>query len=298
MTPSLNKSLAALVDPCVGANGDWSDVLERAGVHRQAAPKWRRRRALAVALVGLVLVAALASPAFGLRDSIVRWVSRVDVPFTASQPASSLVRRQFAGLSVGAPSGMDPKAIAGQARKALLTADGEPRAVWVAPTESGGFCYLIEGDTGGCMGNGGPAPPMVSLTLGSRGMPGQPSELTRISGTIHSAKVHLLTVEYADGDREVLQFVYVSAPVDAGFFFYKVPPERRGQAAAPVAVVAQDADGKIIHREPVDFRPLRSRLPATPPVPRTLPVLPRKRLSPPRRRARMARPISRENVSR
>jgi hypothetical protein len=203
VTDQLTESLAALVDPCTGAQGDWDDVLRRAG-RRPGAARARRRRAVAVSLAAaLVLLIALSTPAFGLRDTVLQWIGRADVPFGESERAPLPVQRQFEELAIGAPAGMDPQAIPGQTRKVgSLSVGGRPRALWVAPTRRGGFCYTLERTYGGCMRNEAAPLPTIALTGSHRMLHDDgPHELILLGGTIHSSDVQKVAVEYPNGER-------------------------------------------------------------------------------------------------
>ena len=154
----LVDALDDLVPRCEDAFGDWSDVLARAHVTTSAttARDATRRRYLTkrrLAIAGLLLaavVALLATPAFGIRGLISDLFGRKNVHFNGQQ-APLPVKRDFSDLSLGAPPGMDPGAIASQARKvATFRIDGKAHVLWVAPTRSGGFCETFTDMFGGC----------------------------------------------------------------------------------------------------------------------------------------------------
>jgi hypothetical protein len=276
----LTETLDALVDPCLDERGDWADVLQRATVTPTAAIP-RRRIRVVVAVAALSLVILFATPAFGLRGALLDAIGRTDVPFVESKSAPPVVQREFEELSVGAPPGMDPRVIAGETRKVgTLPVGGRPRALWVAPTALGGFCYTLEHSGGGCLRNGGPSPPPVTLTGSYRQLRDRPTEMLLLGGKVLSDRIARITVEFREGEPIDIPFIYVSAPIDAGFFSYDVPAGHREEAAAPVAVVGRDADGDVVHREPLSWprrlpfgeRPKPQALPSRPAKPPSAPL--------------------------
>jgi hypothetical protein len=58
-------------------------------------------------------------------------------------------------------------------------------------------------------------------------------------------------LEYADGEESAIPVVWVSPPIDAGFFIFWVPAEHQSLGRHAVALVAEDADGKAVAREPI-----------------------------------------------
>jgi hypothetical protein len=282
---ALFTAIDALVERCDGEQGDWSDVLART-----AAPPRLRRRAIALALAVLAaLLALFATPAFGLRDALVGLIERTVVDFGDAEPAPSAVRYQFEDLALGAPPGMDPQAIAGESRSVgMLRAGGRPRQVWVAPTRRGGFCYIVERSGGGCMRNAGdPRPPLLTAGGAFRVRQGEPVEMTMVSGVVLDDRIERITIEFGDDTEIDVPFLYVTSPIDAGFFAYEVPVARRTEARGPKAVIARGPDATV-HREAIfgwDPPPALGNLRAQPTPPRPLAATPPVAPSPPLQQA-------------
>src|SRR5205823_1125071 len=68
-----------------------------------------------------------------------------------------------------------------------------------------------------------------------------------------------LEVWYADGTTAEIPFVWVTQPIDAGFYLYRVPNAHRVEAARPTAVTLYDGHGKTLAREDVPGIPASIR---------------------------------------
>jgi hypothetical protein len=212
----------------------------------------RRRTPLMLAFAAIVLCFLLVAPAVG-----------IDIPpldFWKAEKAPPKVVQDFETLSEGAPPGMDPGAIPGETRKATF-ADGQ--TLWVAPTRHGGFCTLGAGG-GGC-DKLGTVPLSVGwqadrIPLEEMTRPGDPptTAFVSISGFIKGKYAESVEVRFADGDAEQLDLAWVSEPIDAGFFYYTIPSERRRAGHEISSVVALDAEGKVVTE---DKRAARSAAP-------------------------------------
>jgi hypothetical protein len=90
---------------------------------------------LAAVSIGL---AAIALPAAGLGSRI------IDLFTGESAPAD--IEALFAQADIGAPPGMAPGVIADDTHKlmSVQTPSGKRATLWVAPTESGGWCTWIQ----------------------------------------------------------------------------------------------------------------------------------------------------------
>jgi hypothetical protein len=230
---------------------DWNQVIARAGVAHEPAQS-NRRRLIVIIAVTAVLATLVATPAFGVRGALLDLLGRSDVRFTAAPPAASVIKREFADMSSGAPKGMDPRVTPGEARlAATLEFGGVKRHVWVAPTETGGFCYLFEGLSGGCTEI--KTDPLI-LDGGFVARPGATTPaMESLAGRIYSTQATQLSVAFEDGRTMVLPFVYVSEPIGAGFFAYKPTPAEEQPGHRPLAIVVADADGAEIGRETIDW---------------------------------------------
>jgi hypothetical protein len=277
------------------ADIDWEDVLRRAErtgpdlQRRMARRRPRRRALLALAAAGAVLLFLFATPAFGLRQAILDFVGREDVDFEQSAPAPLVVKREFADLAIGAPPTMNPQVIPNQTRRVIFDTGQREHELFVTPTKRGGFCYTLKGAYGGCQRNGGAADrtPPLTLTYMAGAKPGEPFRIQHVGGTVLDGRITRVTIEFNDGSETDVRFVWISAPINAGFFAYDLPRDRQEEARGPRSVVARAADGTIIHRDgdfryegpgvtqgppPVSSTPAGRNLPTAPPVPPSAPI--------------------------
>jgi hypothetical protein len=256
----LFERLDQLVDNCAGARGDWNDVLGRSGIAVAPPPPRRRfasRRALVFAAVlAFLLVILFATPAFGLlRD----WIGRKDVRFNG-KTAPFVIKKEFADMSLGQPESWDPQVIASESRRVVVyKAFGKEYPLYVAPTRKGGFCWTIVGMGGSCASSrprsypGEPAGNVNSYLLGvvsgMQRVPGTRSQFHgELSGTVFAENAASLRVEYEDHSFVQVPFIYVSKPINAGFFFWGRPSGHRRVGTRPLAVSVRDSHGKLIAR--------------------------------------------------
>ncbi|HXJ48167.1 MAG TPA: hypothetical protein VNF91_03275 [Candidatus Acidoferrum sp.] len=230
MTDPLAARFEALLEP---GTPDWLDV------HRRV-----RRRSRRIWLIAAVAAVFLAIPtvAIALDPTILPW--------TSAKPAPAPVVHNFATFGLGAPRGMDPHVLAGEARR-IMTArfNGRLNTLYVAPTKSGGFCELWT-DRGG--GFGGCVPAKTPSTFGSGPLR---LDLLGPGGLVHGwvrlGATRTLEARFADGTTTTIparDVTWVSAPINAGFVAYPVPRSHRDRAHALRSVVALDADGRVIGR--------------------------------------------------
>jgi hypothetical protein len=264
----LFRALDELVPQCGDAHGDWEDVLRRAGITaaedpvQPTRPWYTRRQALVAVIVPVTLAILFATPAYGYLRHL---FGRIDFPFGGGEPAPHVIKHAFADFSLGAPPGMDPRAIADETRRIHVFNGTDGRHVlYVAPTRQGGFCEWFTNAFAGCRATRTGDP--IGLTYGEHGSiedAGKPEHVGSVGGDLFPANAASVFVEYEDGSSTELEFVFVSAPINAGFFYYAIPPghERPGTRANAVAV--RDADGNVIAREPIEY-PDKAAIP--PPV--------------------------------
>lgn len=192
-----------------------------------------RPRPLVWAFAAVVLLAAVvvATPAWGL----VRGV----LPFWDQPTAPQSVQVQFFSLNAGAPRGMSPQAVAGETREVgQFTLGGSARTLWVAPAKNGGFCSLwLPAGGGGCSTSGHP------LSTGALLRRGRPAWVT---GDVIAPVVDDVVVRFSDGSTVHPRIVWVSAPIDAGFFAYDVPAGRQTSRVHVTAVDAYGRKGRLV----------------------------------------------------
>jgi hypothetical protein len=217
---------------------DWLDVrrLER----RQR--RLRPRLALALAAAAVAVVAA--APAFGLGGKLVRIFAR-------GEPAPAPVERSFAGLDAGAPPGFQTGVVASQTRKIVLPGNV---ALWIAPTRKGGFCLFVEGGGGQCdTARALTFWPTFSIggDFSHQGVIENGPVLIDGSTTLGDAAS--VEVQFEDGSSVTIPVVWVSAPIDAGFFGYDVPAAHLRVGARPTLLVLRDANGNELRRDSSAF---------------------------------------------
>lgn len=248
------QMLADLLDRVVPVSDrgrpDWAEVMTIAGEPPAGEPRRNHRRRYPVLAAALAVAILLVTPAFGIGDRIVDLMTRDDRDFGTAAIAPTVVQREFSELSAGAPKGMDPSVLPLQTRLvARVRVEGRERDLWAAPTARGGFCFLVENGYGGCQRNGGYLPPIAPTIVAFRKSGSETSEIKHIGGTVTSSRIATLLVEFRDGVRVPVKFTYVSAPIEAGFFGYDVPPTRRSAERGPVAVIGLDPEGDEVWRD-------------------------------------------------
>lgn len=193
------------------------------------------RRLLVSALAAAAVLAAIlaATPAWA-------WVRDV-LPFWNQPTAPQSVQVQFYALNLGAPRGMSPHAVGGETRKVgRFTFGGSTRTLWVAPAKNGGFCSLwLPAGGGGCSTAGQPLSTGALLRLGV------PEWIT---GDLISPPVSDVVIRFSDGSSVHPRIVWVSAPIDAGFFAYDVPVAEQSNPHV-TAVDAYDSKGRLVRHQ-------------------------------------------------
>ena len=214
---------------------DELDLEARVRTVREEAPRPKRKarpRPLVWVLAAAVLLAAVvvAGPAWGL--------VRGALPFWDQPTAPQSVQVQFFSLNAGAPRGMSPRAVAGETREVgRFTFGGSARTLWVAPARNGGFCSLwLPAGGGGCSTAGHPLSTGALLRLGVPAW---------VTGDVIAPAVGDVVVKFSDGSTVRPRIVWVSAPIDAGFFAYDVPAGKQTSRAHVTAVDAYDRKGRL-----------------------------------------------------
>ena len=195
-------------------------------------PQRRRRpRKLLVAAALVVGAALLAGPALASKFGA--------IDFSSAKPAPSRVVKDFDSLfKEGAPAGMDPRVIAGQTRRAGEIAG---HTLWVAPTKLGGLCYEWSEASGGC-DTLGTVPLGVTWASGPTARSSQPSIMS-VEGFAHARWVDEVEIELDDHSTIHPQLIWISPPIDAGFYFYRAS---KGRAIEAVAALKK---GEVVARE-------------------------------------------------
>jgi hypothetical protein len=226
-----------------------------------------RRRALVSVLVAVAFVVAImvATPAWAF--------FREMLSFGDQPKAPRSVQLQFWSLNLGAPAGMSPRAVSGETRKVgQFIFGGATHSLWVAPAKNGGFCALwIPGGGGGCSTAGQPVSTGAVLVFPHDA--DQPARTaTRrsqvpilqrvgvpewITGAALSVTVSDVVVRFSDGSAVHPRVVWVSAPINAGFFAYDVPKDEQSSKHHVRAVEAYDREGALVRYQTFTDPPTR-----------------------------------------
>jgi hypothetical protein len=213
-------------------DSDWADVLRRAG---QTSRRW----------LAFPLAAALAVVAVGSALAFHRQI----VDFFGAEPAPERVVLDFGQLGIHVTPNLGPKTIPEQARKVMdLEARGKHRALFVAPTVDGGFCWLIPGMYGSC---GRIQPNQRKLGAVVLDSPeGGPADF---SGYVLDTSVTKLEVTYEDGGSIELPITWVTPPIDAGFYAFEVPPDHLREGHRARMLRALDEHGDVVATYPFRY---------------------------------------------
>lgn len=236
--------------------GDWADV-------RRRARRMQLRRAGLVLAVGLVAV-VVAAPALGLHRTVVDWFD--------AEPAAEPVQVEFLGLGVGAPEVFDVNVVPNSARRVTtVQLSNGPTTLTVAPTTGGSVCLRWSGRTGpSCLERReeftvGDGREVARIGGGYDGLDANTPDAVNgrlqkhmvtpevVHGWLLEDDVERLVLEYEDGGSTEIPFVWVSEPIDAGFFMFEVPEENRTRARRATGLVGYDHEDEVVAREKFRF---------------------------------------------
>ncbi|HEY4349551.1 MAG TPA: hypothetical protein VGM80_18380 [Gaiellaceae bacterium] len=258
---SIADALDLLVPPFESPVGDWEAILGAAAP--PARP--RRRRMVFLAATAVLVVVLLAEPAFGVQGLVLDLIGRHDVTFSKSPPAPNEIKKRFEDLGIGAPPRYATHVLAARARDAgSLEFGGKAHELWIAPTSTGGYCFDLEGAWGGCRAIQEKVKPLEAgwNFVWRRG---QTPRVLGAGGTVSSPAVARLELDYTDGTHIGVPFIWVSKPIETGFFGFRI-----AAGETPKALVAYSRDGTVIGRSapaPIGARltlPSHSSAPRTP----------------------------------
>ena len=179
----------------------------------------RRRRVYGITTLTALIVVSVAS-AYALGHPIIDFGNAAIGPKT--------VIDDFSSLDVAAPSGMAPGVIADQVRSIPgLYVGGKPYTLWVAPTKQGGYC-----DTSGCIANRSSLAGHIDITeSGNKTLTG----VSQINDPFIESGGDRLVLSYEDGTSDDVPFVWVTEPINAGFFVFDIPEAHQVFASDPSA---------------------------------------------------------------
>lgn len=214
------------------ANGrddrDWPSAL------REARRSPRRR--IAVAALGAAAFIGVAAPALGLHRPIVTFLEATHAP--------DFIQRHFAGIEDALAPDRRPRIETGEARIVMSAHfDGAEHTLSVTPTKTGRFCWQWSDHVGSCRPDN-PRALNVTLSGDAYGSPG-PSLVTGYTTTRAATTIE---VTFADGHTAQTPITWVTAPINAGFFAYPVPPSRRHPGRDVTTIIARDPEGALIAR--------------------------------------------------
>jgi hypothetical protein len=211
----------------------------------------RARRRHRPALLAAVLLAALAAtPTFAFHREVVDFFSRETAPERIQLDFPSL--REHTAEASSRVAGPTYTAD-GLAREVLtVQLDGEARPLWVVPTTEGAFCYRLHfGISCLAPGDKSKLPKIAVGGLSTKHGDG----LDWIVGPVLDQAVQEVELLYQDGERVKIPFVWVSPPIDAGFYAYDVPADREEPGRLAIAVIGLDEDGGEVAQSCVPVSP-------------------------------------------
>jgi hypothetical protein len=242
MMDSTDRAIARRFNALIATqdDSDWAEVQQRAEHGRRV----RRARMVGYALTGILAI-AIAAPAFG--------ISRVVVDWFQAPPATERVQLNFAQLPLARPSDVDSQVVPDSARQVTeLTHNGTSYVLSVAPTQNNGFCYEWTDLLGGCQSRSAPPtthPELDRYLLGASWSPDEHGVIQFISGSVVAGGTDHLIAGFADGDRVEIPIVWVSKPIDAGFYLYWPSVVHRHLGHQMTVLTAVDSAGQVLARQ-------------------------------------------------
>jgi hypothetical protein len=207
------------------ANPRWHDVKRRA---RELEPR-RPRQRLVLALA--VATAIVAAPALAVATGV--------IDFSSSPSAPEPVKVVFGKLDAIDPL-HGPGALTGQTKIVYTFHTASGGYDLAAAPSRDGWCWGIVGRDMTCN------TPRSGLNYGYNQLPAVGNEPSLIDGSIAAAGVTRITLEFEDGRTVDLPFVQVSAPINADFFLYEIPPEHSTEGSRPSTIAAYNADETVV----------------------------------------------------
>ena len=248
MTDRIDAELEARFGVLANPTDDssWTDVRRRA-----RPPRLRGRRRVALALAAAVVV--LAAPALALRGGSFFQL------FEEADRAPTRVEQSFAAWDATNPPEFGTGVVASGAREVLCirTRAGADAALWVAPT-AGGYCWLLSEGAGACYPDSSPVADLSAEVI-LRPVPVDQERSVRgsllVFGEVGRSDAASLALRFSDGTSARVPHVWVSGPINMGFFLYSVRPEDLERRRLPAALVARDGEGNELGRVDRLLRP-------------------------------------------
>jgi len=253
MNDQLDLRLAALADPT--DDSSWAEVVGRANDLRE-----RRPAPLTVAIgAALALAVVVVTPAVGLRGRIVHL-------FAKAEPAPQRIEKSLATLG-GTPPPLGPGVEADRAVKVLETpvGSGVKAVLWVAPTRSGGFCRALELEE--LHGGGAECLQLredrLSVDVSLHGVSTDGAHMSGpvlLDGFAGSKRADSLVLRFEDGHSTRIPLVWLSSPVDTGFFVYGVPKQHWREGHLPTTLTLLAANGDELESREISGIPTPAEL--------------------------------------
>jgi hypothetical protein len=214
---------------------------------------------IAIGAAAVLAAILVATPAWALVRDV--------LPFWDQTPAPPSAKVDFSRMNRGAPADMSFQAASGDAREIeQATIGGETKTLWVAPaTGRFDFCWVWGPNLLGTCGSS--AKPLgVAYTTIPPHDPSQPAQTTNIPansgypengvplwvvGSAISPTVNDVVIRFSDGSSVRPHIVWVSAPINAGFFAYDIPADQQSSQDHATAVEAYDQDGKLVSKQTI-----------------------------------------------
>jgi hypothetical protein len=252
MTETIDQLIQSRFDRVASPidDGDWGDVLARAGQGKSYRRHLARRFALAAVVA--VLGATVTAVAFG-------WPQTV-VDFFKAPSAPQSVQNFFRAYNVAVPAGVSPSATIGQAREVMTAsfdANNVPpdhptvHTLYVAPKADGGFCFLWTDYGGTCADRESATEAKTDAAARPLGIEWLGNDYAGfVDGWIRT-DAKTVQARFADGRTAAIPVTWVSTPISAGFFAYVVPSDHLKRADAVTGLVALDPNGNVVDEQEV-----------------------------------------------
>ena len=184
------------------------------------------------------------------------WAARTSRSRTAQLPRTSSRSSSSTCRSARHRNGRRQYRLRKPETVATFTIAGHPRKLWVAPTRAGGYCYTFELSFGGCRqtrADRAKAPLGVTWQGGSLRHGVNESIITRVGGDITAPAAAKITARYADGTTADIPFVWVSAPIAAGFFTNDIPTAHWNKQHRLLALTLYSKNGTRLGRQAFQY---------------------------------------------
>jgi hypothetical protein len=184
-----------------------------------------RVRVLTAVTIAALLVVAAASASTPRRTN----VTFASAPLGSASTFASITRRATSPAIL----------LAARARRVAVIHWNGDRPLLVAPTTAGGFCESLAGPYGG-----------TGCFTGTRqrnvldsGLTSNASGPIALNGKLFNSRGVRLEVRYEDGRTNMVPIIWVSEPINAGFFVFVIPSAQRRSGHRPLAITLFSARG-------------------------------------------------------